>query len=164
MERCRWFARGSTLEVLWGEKGALLQSLPAAASAAGHCLQQQPECPVPMPVSTLAGCISAAGLVSTVAGAAGQRGSSDGPGAVARFNEPKGIAAAPDGSLYVADCNNNAIRHISAEGTVSTLAGGQQGALDGLGPAARFFYPSCLSLGSDGSLYVGNYSTVRRIT
>ena len=50
---------------------------------------------------------------------------------MARFNQPYSIAAAPDGSLYVANNENHFIRHISAEGTVSTLAGGAGGPTKG---------------------------------
>jgi DNA-binding beta-propeller fold protein YncE len=99
-------------------------------------------------------CISAAGVVSTLAGA------------VARFNKPFSIAVGPDGSLYVADTHNHTIRCISAEGAVSSLAGaaGQKGSVDGRGPAARFTYPTGLAVGPDGSLFVTDEHSVRRIT
>ncbi len=68
--------------------------------------------------------IDAAGNVSTYAGAIDQGGIRvDGPSATARFVSPGDIAAAADGTLYVAD--GGAIRRISADGsTVTTLAGG----------------------------------------
>ena len=111
-------------------------------------------------------CISAAGVVSTLAGAAGQEGSADGLGAAARFSRPFDIALGPDGSLFVADMGNDTIRCISAEGAVSTLAGaaGQLGIVDGRGPAARFAEPMGLAVGPDGSLFVTDSHAVRRIT
>jgi DNA-binding beta-propeller fold protein YncE len=111
-------------------------------------------------------CISAAGLVSTLAGAAGQVGSTDGQGDAARFISPFSIAVGPDGSLYVADYSSHSIRCISTEGAVSTLAGaaGQQGSVDGRGPAARFTRPAGLAVGPDGSLFVTDCRSVRRIT
>ena len=60
------------------------------------------------------------GIVSTIAG--GRPGFQDGPGAQARFDTPCGIAVDPDGSLWIADTGNRAIRHIAVDGTVSTLA------------------------------------------
>jgi DNA-binding beta-propeller fold protein YncE len=51
------------------------------------------------------------GTVTTVAGS-GQRGFGDGPGPEARFHEPFGVAVGPDGTLYVADANNNRVRKI----------------------------------------------------
>ena len=111
-------------------------------------------------------CISAAGVVSTLAGLDGEKGSADGPGAEARFNEPTGLALGPEGSLYVADTGNHTIRCISPAGVVSTLAGaaGQEGCVDGRGPAARFSEPEGVAVGPDGSLYVADHHSVRRIT
>lgn len=54
--------------------------------------------------------ITPAGLVSTVGGIAGQIGSTDGPGNVALFNHPSGIAVDLSGNLYVADTYNDAVR------------------------------------------------------
>lgn len=108
------------------------------------------------------------GQVSTVAGAAGQRGHADAQGAMARFASPAGLALDPDGKrLYVADASNHVIRQIDlgAGALVSTLAGapGRAGAMDGVGVAARFAFPQ--GIASDGSaVYVsGLDGTARRI-
>ncbi|MBD1362855.1 hypothetical protein IDJ77_03445 [Mucilaginibacter sp. ZT4R22] len=45
----------------------------------------------------------------------------DGQGMQARFNSPHGLQLMPDGSLYVADTKNNAVRKISTDGVVSTV-------------------------------------------
>jgi sugar lactone lactonase YvrE len=60
--------------------------------------------------------------VSTIAGQAGA-GYVDGPGTQARFGYPSGIAAGPDGVLYVLDTQNCAVRRIGTDAarTVSTL-------------------------------------------
>lgn len=45
----------------------------------------------------------------------------DGARDVARFDNPVNVTAGPDGTLYVADFHNNAIRQISVAGEVTTL-------------------------------------------
>ena len=111
--------------------------------------------------------ISSDGVVATLAGVAGQKGSADGVGAEARFNRPVGIAVGATGHVYVTDCNNHTIRCISASGNVVTLAGvaGQMGFADGLGPAVRFFNPAGIAINAAGAIYcvTFNSNTVRRI-
>ena len=107
------------------------------------------------------------GTVRTVAGMAGNAGSANGTGSVARFHTPSSLAAAADGSLYVADEDNHTIRKIDAAGTVSTLAGlaGTSGAADGMGSSATFNHPSAVAVDSSGNILVadsGNH-TIRRI-
>ncbi|HEX7802334.1 MAG TPA: gluconolaconase [Pseudoxanthomonas sp.] len=97
----------------------------------------------------------------------GVRGMRNGPVARARFDDPYGVAVAPDGTLYVADAgDNNRIRRIGADGTVTTLAGFSEGFADGDGTAARLNTPSGLALDAAGNLYVadtGNHA-IRKIT
>ena len=57
--------------------------------------------------------ITPAGMVTTLAGMGGSKGSADGSGAAARFNLPTGIAVDAAGNLYVADQGNNTIRKIT---------------------------------------------------
>jgi len=111
--------------------------------------------------------ITASGVVSTLAGAAGEGGSNDGIGSVARFDAPFGIAADSSGNVYVAD-QNHVIRKITPAAVVSTLAGtaGQVGFADGAGSAARFFFPTGLDVDPAGNVYVADSSnsTIRKIT
>jgi DNA-binding beta-propeller fold protein YncE len=104
--------------------------------------------------------------LSLVAGD-GVRGLRDGAGLQARFDDPYGIAVAEDGTRYVADAgDNNRIRRIAVDGTVSTLAGGSEGFADGAGAAARFHTPSGLALDGEGNLYVadtGNHA-IRKVS
>ena len=66
----------------------------------------------------------ASGAVTTVAGAAGESGMTDGAAAEARFSEPEAIVLGVDGNLYIADTDNNAIRVLTlSTGMVATLAG-----------------------------------------
>ncbi|HBA89301.1 MAG TPA: hypothetical protein DCZ75_15335 [Geobacter sp.] len=97
------------------------------------------------------------GKVTTLAGRNNVRGSTDGAGAAASFNGPRGIAT--DGTnLYVADSSNNTIRKIViATGEVSTLAGtaGARGATDAVRAQASFFTPR--GIATDGSnVYVAD--------
>lgn len=91
----------------------------------------------------------------------------DGVGTAATFDEPQGIALAPDGTLYVADTGNNRIRRINQAGQVSTVAGSSEpGLSDGIGSAARFDHPRGVAVDAGGTLYVadtGNHS-IRTIT
>jgi sugar lactone lactonase YvrE len=60
------------------------------------------------------------GIITTVAGNGTQGYSGDGgPATQARFDHPHGIALAPDGSLYVADEGNVAVRRIAPDGIIT---------------------------------------------
>lgn len=111
--------------------------------------------------------LTPAGVVSTIAGTAGQSGFTDAQGSAARFNSPLGIAVAANGTLYVADCGNHLIRTISGNGSVTTLAGTPEtwGSADGVGAVARFNGPVGLALDQQGNLFVSdaNNHTIRRI-
>lgn len=98
-------------------------------------------------------------------------GSTDGSGTTARFGALQAIAAAPDGSAYVADPDNQRIRRVvrSSGGlghTVSTLAGSTAGYLDGLGAAAQFSSPFALDVDAAGWVYLidRNNNRVRRVS
>jgi hypothetical protein len=148
---------------------------------------------------TQAGCrilkIAPDGQVSTLAGRPDARGSSDGAGTAATFckdvsNDPQ---ASPDGrmsnlaldaagNLYVADTDNNTIRRIAPDGTVSTVAGRAPAAanVDGNGANARFIvntydpkaatHPfdtvSTYDLAADaqGNFYVRENDRIRKVT
>jgi YVTN family beta-propeller protein len=101
----------------------------------------------------------ATGTVSTLAGSAGQSGSTDATGPAARFKGPTGIWG--DGAnLYVID-NGSAIRKIViATAAVTTVAGTQGlfGIADGTGPAAQF--NGAEGIWGDGTnLYVTDFSS-----
>lgn len=90
--------------------------------------------------------ISSGGVVSTIAGFAGDPGSADGTGRNARFYSPSGVALDNAGDLYVADTGNSTIRKVIQTGTnltVVTIAGlaGFTGTNDGPGSVARLNQP-----------------------
>lgn len=107
------------------------------------------------------------GRSTLLAGGAGRYGFVDGIGAEARFRKPAGLAVAPDGSVWVADSGNHAIRRIAPDGRVTTVAGnGERGTRDGSGSAAQFNEPMGVALAADGTAWVADFGshTVRRIT
>lgn len=56
--------------------------------------------------------VTQAGVVTTIAGQADKVGLVDGTGEEARFNNPFSVGVAPDGTIYVCDTINRAIRKI----------------------------------------------------
>ena len=80
--------------------------------------------------------VSPAGLVTTVAGSAGQEGSADGPGSAARFAHPSGVAVDRADNVYVAENGSHTIRKVSPEGVVTTLAGARGKTAMPMAPAA----------------------------
>jgi hypothetical protein len=109
--------------------------------------------------------ITTGGVVTTLAGSAGQAGSMDGTGSVARFSAPVGIAVDAAGNVYVADSGNYTVRKITPGGVVTTFAGtvGQSASTDGTGAAASFTQVGGLAFDPSGNLYVGD-AAVREIT
>jgi len=106
--------------------------------------------------------ISSAYLGQTVLAGSGT-GFADGPSAVAQFNNPRGIAVAGDGGIYVADADNHRIRRIAPDGTVSTVAGsGTQGSADGPAAAAQFNFPLGVAVNAAGVVSIAD-SFVSRV-
>ena len=58
---------------------------------------------------------------ATVLAGSGSEGLTDGKGTKAAFSAPQGVAVGPDGSVYVADTGNGAVRVVK-DGSVRTLA------------------------------------------
>ncbi len=96
--------------------------------------------------------ISTSGAVSTLAGST--LGFEDGQGAQAQFANAGALAVDRFGNVFVADSGNNKIRKITPAGLVTTIAGSSRGFADGLGSAAKFFFPSGIAVDFDGNLYV----------
>ncbi|MGE3780229.1 MAG: hypothetical protein AB7F89_23775 [Pirellulaceae bacterium] len=110
--------------------------------------------------------IDPVGGVSTVAGSRAEgfqaTGYAEGEGVAAKFNAVAGLAMLPDRSVILADSQNQRIRFLAPDGTVSTIAGkGGQGIATGPGPTAQFSLPVSVVLLSDGTILVSDYNLNR---
>ena len=96
-------------------------------------------------------------LLSPLSGVAGQSGTRDGVGLLARFASPEGIVLAR-GGLVVADSANHSIRFVTLTGTASTLAGtpATPGFADGAGAAATFSFPIGLGADTNGNVFIAD--------
>jgi sugar lactone lactonase YvrE len=122
--------------------------------------------------------ISAAGVVSTLAGTPHEYGHADGTAGAAKFNgrSEVGLATDPAGNVYMTD--GGYIRKITPQGVVTTLAGGGGQVLsgdshgpfyitkhvDGKGADAGLPNPTALTIDDDGNLYFADGATVRKCT
>ena len=102
--------------------------------------------------------VSAAGVVTTLAGSAGNSGSADGTGSAARFNNPNGAAVDGTGNVFVADYSNSTIRKVTPTGVVTTIGGvaGITSGADGVGSSAIFDNPYGIAVDGAGNLYVAD--------
>lgn len=110
--------------------------------------------------------VSAAGLVTTLAGS-GAQGADNGSGTSASFRTPQHLTLGADGTVYVADTGNHQIRAVTAAGAVTNVAGtGQAGSANGAATAASFNGPAGVAVDAGGTLFVADSDNhlVRRIT
>lgn len=117
------------------------------------------------------------GKTITIAGSGGNAASTggqvDGEALKAQFNNPWGIRAAADGTIYVSELGasgsaTHTIRLIK-DGVVSTIAGvasfNAPGYVNGIQGVSRFSNPTDIAVDNDGNVYVGdmNNYVIRKI-
>ena len=102
--------------------------------------------------------ITPAGVVTTFAGSAQSDGVADGTGTNAQFGKPAELKIDPNGNLFLVDAFNHTVRMITPNAVVTTLAGlgGNSGASDGVGSAARFLNPYGVAIDHNGNLRVSD--------
>ena len=108
---------------------------------------------------------STSGLITIVAGGLGGGFDGDGgPATAAQLGEPTGVATDSQGNLFIADRDNNRIRKVSPDGTITTVAGtGDYGAGGDGGPAtaAQLNFPTDVAVDSQGTLYIADQANQR---
>ena len=114
--------------------------------------------------------ISSGGIITTFAGSGARGGAGDGsPAASAQLTDPRGLALAADGTLWIGDAGNRRVRQISSSGVITTLAGdGMEGSgSDGEALTVTMFRtPRALAVSSFGLPVVADTlsNTVRVLT
>ncbi len=105
--------------------------------------------------------VSAAGNISTLVGGPVGDG---GLGALGSLSQPVGVARDSAGNTYIADTNENRVRKVAANGTITTVAGtGTLGYSGDGGPAASAWLnqPRGLALDASGNLYIADSNNYR---
>jgi len=73
-----------------------------------------------------------------------------------QFQNPRDIAIAPDGSIYVADTMNNRIQHLAVDGSVLDTWGTFADISRGEAPGGSFYEPWGVAVGPDSTVYVSD--------
>ena len=103
--------------------------------------------------------VDAAGNISTVVGTGAPGFSPDGtPATDAMLHKPLGLEVLSNGDVFVSDSRNNRIRRIDSDGTLVTVAGGDEaGDAGGAATDARLNEPHGLRLYGDNTLLISDY-------
>jgi sugar lactone lactonase YvrE len=99
------------------------------------------------------------GRIQTIAGTGKTGyGGDNGPALAATLAHPMGIAVDVDGSVYVADRENNRVRKITVDGIIRTVIGSGRRGQSGDGPALSISldFPHGVALDAKGRLYIAD--------
>ena len=114
--------------------------------------------------TTTAQRISFASGTTVIAGGGNTAFGDNGPATSATLLHPSGVSSDAQGNFYIADRDNNRIRRVSANGTITTVAGtGVVGnsADDQLAVNAQLNSPSSVTLDASGNLYIADMGNHR---
>ncbi|MEO8416017.1 MAG: T9SS type A sorting domain-containing protein [Ginsengibacter sp.] len=105
------------------------------------------------------------GFISTFAGKghAGYNGDG-GPASAASLNNPATLAVAMDGTIYVADAGNHAIRKVDTLGIITTIIGDGTPGFSGdggLAKNAKLYFPAGVAFDNAGNLFIADYGNAR---
>ncbi|HEX6013190.1 MAG TPA: hypothetical protein VFY87_15585, partial [Geminicoccaceae bacterium] len=104
--------------------------------------------------------VSAAGVITRVAGTGSAGSAGDGGAATAAgLNKPVGVSTTSDGGFLIGDSLNGRVRKVSADGTISTVAGtGEPGYSGDGGPAvlARLASPNAAVENTSGAILIAD--------
>jgi uncharacterized protein (TIGR03437 family) len=105
--------------------------------------------------------VNKAGVISTIAGNGTLTFAGDGgPATSASLQAAEGLTVAPDGTIYIADANNGAVRKIDTKGIITTFAGRgpDPNAAGGTATGVALFQPTAVALDPQGNLYIAENS------
>jgi uncharacterized protein (TIGR03437 family) len=108
--------------------------------------------------------VSLYGASTVIAGPGSLAEGDGGPATQARLHHPQGIALDTIGNLYIADHDNNRIRRVGLDGTITTVAGtGTAGNTGdgGAAVAATLNGPSSVRFDAYGNLYIADTGNAR---
>lgn len=102
------------------------------------------------------------GTITTVAGG-GQTAADGIPATRAQLFFPFDVAVTPDGGYLIADVDSHRVRKVSADGTITTVAGSGAAGFNGDGgpTRARLNKPGGVSVTPDGGLFIADTSNQR---
>ena len=101
-----------------------------------------------------------ANTIATIAGGNGHGYDGDGGLATEAALRPTGVDIGPDGTIYIVDAGNHAIRAIDpVTGIITTVAGGNEPGYDGDGDLAidATLTPADVDVASDGTMFIADF-------
>ncbi len=105
------------------------------------------------------------GTITTVAGdGTPGYGGDGGPATQAEINNPRGVAALPDGGLLIPDTGNHRVRRVWPDGTITTVAGTGVAAYGGDGgpaTAAQLWSPFAVEPTANGGFLISDIANLR---